>query len=235
MLFGQIRPLLFFLLFPAATLVNAAFNRPARWKLDAIDQTYAGTWCYHPGAISAHAQPCTNTTLNALLDAHTSNKHGAGLSIAYYDIQDSSILGGAGWVGWGIVALPVGLCMSGAIDGTNAYSTTCRFSFADDDHDTPSTHAEECTINRPQLRVADGCYIPPRRSWFRLDDSTSGVLTILGLLIALPGLGFSLYRRCRARRARFRVGLEERQAQLPLVPPSRGGGRRRGQGEARRE
>ena len=227
--------MLFSLLFLAATLANAAFSRQARWKRDSIEQTYSGAWCYHPGAVSAHARPCINATLNALLDVHTNNEYGAGLSIAYYDTQDSSILGGAGWANWGTVASPVGLCMTGAIDGTNAYSTACRFSLANDDHDTSSAHAEECIVSRPQLRVADGCYTPPPRSRFRLDDSTSGILTILGLLIVLPGLGYGIYRKCRARRARLRVKLEEgRMSRLPLASLGRSG-RRRGQGEAPRE
>ena len=234
MLFGQIRLAPFFLLFLAATPTNATFTRLARWKLDTVEQTYAGAWCYRPRAISAHVRPCTNATLNALLDAHTNNEHGAGLSIAYYDPQDSSILGGAGWASWDTVTLPVGLCMTGTVDGTNAYSTICRFSFGDDDHDTRSAHVEECAVNHSQLRVIDGCYTPPRRSRFRLDDSTSGILTIIGLLIALPGLGYGVYRKCRARRARLPVKLEEGQVPLPLAQPGRGG-RRRCQGEARHE
>jgi len=158
MLFGQIRLALLFLLFLAATPVNTTFTYPARWKLDKVEQTYAGTWCYRPGAISAHVRLCTNATLNALLDAHTNNEQGAGLSIAYYDAKDFSILGGAGWAKWGTVVSPVGLCMTGAVDGTNAFNTICRFSFGDNDHDIPSVHAEECVANRSQLRVADGCY-----------------------------------------------------------------------------
>ena len=86
--------------------------------------------------------------------------------------------------------------MSGSVDGlANVYSTTCRFTVTDNDHDIPSAHFEECTVGRPQLRVTDGCYSPPaRRSGFRLSDSASGILTIIGLFIALPSLAFGAYR-----------------------------------------
>jgi len=157
----------------------------------------------------------------ALLDAHINNNIGPGLSIAYYDLNDDSVLGGAGWADWDSVVLPVGVCMSGAVNAlANTYSTTCRFTITDNDHDIPFAHDTECTINRPQLRVVDGCYTPPsRHGRFRLDDSASGILTIIGLIIALPGLAFGAYRWYATRRALAlqEAQLEEGQA-LPLVP-----------------
>jgi len=198
----------------AALPVNAAFTRPARWKLDTVEQTYAGSWCYRPGADAISHGRCSNSTLNVLLNAHIDNNHGAGLSIAYYDPTDGSILGGAGWTNWDIVVLPVGVCLSGQVGGLDdAYTTTCRFTITDDDHDIATSHIGECAVNRPQLRVADGCYTPPpHRPWFRLDDSTSAILAIISLILALPLYG--LYRRYRTRRARRKAGIEDEQALL---------------------
>lgn len=157
-----------------------------------------------------------------LLDAHINNGRGAGISIAFFDIQDASVLGGAGWADWASVALPVGVCLSGQVEGLDdAYTTTCRFTITDNDHNIPSAHALECTISRPQLRVTDGCYTPPpRRPWLRLSDSTSGVLTIIGLIIALPVFG--LYRHYRVRCARQQAKIEPQES-IPLVGCELGG------------
>jgi len=104
-----------------------------------------------------------------------------------------------------------------SLTAPNAYNTIYRISFADDNSDTSSTYAEEYAVNRPRLPVDDGCQCtPPPRSWFRLDDSTSGVLTILGPLIRLPGLEFGVYRKCRTGRMLHHTGLDDVQA-LPLV------------------
>lgn len=144
-----------------------------------------------------------------MLNTHIKNDHGPGLSIAYYDPADGTVLGSAGWTNWDIVALPVGVCLSGQVDGVdNAYTTTCRFTITDDDHDTPSVHTQECAVNCAQLRVADGCYVPPpRRPWFRLDDSTSAFLGIISLILALPLYG--LYRWYRRRYARQQARIED--------------------------
>ena len=64
------------------------------------------------------------------------------------------------------------------------------------------------------MRVTDGyCSSPPRRSWFRLDDSTTSILTIIGLILALPLVGAYS---CWQRRARNGAKIEDQQA-LPLV------------------
>ena len=181
-----------------------------------MEQNYAGSWCYRPGASPTSHGRCSNSTLNMVLIAHLKNDHGAGLSIAYYDLADGSILGGAGWTDWVTVVLPVGVCLSGQVDGVNdAYTTTCRLTMNDDDHDIAASHFGECTVNRAQLRVADGCYTPPTpRPWFRLDESTSAMLAIISLILALPLFG--LYRWYRTRRARQQVSNEDEQAQ-PLM------------------
>jgi len=106
--------------------------------------------------------------------------------------------------------------MSGQVDGVDdAYTMTCRFTMTDDDYDMAASHLGECTVNRAQLRVADGCYTPPTpRPWFRLDESTSAILTVISLILALPLYG--LYRWYRTRRARQQVQNDDEQAQ-PLV------------------
>jgi len=153
-----------------------------------------------------------------MLNTHIKNDHGPGLTIAYYDTADGSALGGPGWADWDTVALPVGVCMSGQVDGVdNAYATICRFTIADNDHDTPASHVGECAVNRAQLRVADGCYTPPpRRSWFRFDDPTNAILAIISLILALPTYGlYRWYRRYRARQ-QARTGNEQAQPLIPL-------------------
>ena len=47
--------------------------------------------------------------------------------------------------------------MSGQISGVNdVYTTTCRFTTTENDHDTPASHLGTSAINRTQLRVGDG-------------------------------------------------------------------------------
>ena len=124
------------------------------------------------------------------------NELGSGLSIAYYDLGDGRVLGGATWSGWRSVGLPIGLCMSGVINGLdNHFRTICRFAIADNDHDSPNAHMQECMMPHAQRRVTDGCYSPPMRHGpFRLDDTASAVISILGLLITIPGMIFGAYR-----------------------------------------
>ena len=189
--------LLVLILFPVVSLAEAAFTHPAHWKLDSIDSTYAGTWCFRPGPNPTFSSACANATLGALLDIHLHNSFGSGLSIAYYDLDDGSVFGGAGWSGWDSVELPVGVCMSGAVNGLdNVFRTICRFAITDNDHDSPDAHAQECVVPRAQLRVTDGCYSPPvRHGPFHLDDTASAIIAILGLLIVIPGMTFGAYRR----------------------------------------
>ena len=203
--------------------MHAAFTHPALWKLNSIQETYAGTWCYHPGSNPTYFLACTNDTLAASLDNHLRNNFGPGLSIAYYDPKDGTALGGAGWANWAAVPLPIVVCMSGRVEGLeNTFSTACRFTVTDNDHELPSSHNEECIVNRSQARVTDGCYTPPsRRPWFRLDDSTSNVLTVIGLIVALPVFG--LCRWYLARRARQQAQMAGGQG-IPLVSVGRGVG-----------
>jgi len=104
----------------------------------------------------------------------------------------------------------------------DAYTTTCRFTTADDDHDIATSHLGECTVNSSQLRVADGYYTPPpRRPWFRLDDSTSAILAVISIILALSLYG--LYSQYRRRCARPQAIIEDEQV-LPLMSPEGGVG-----------
>ena len=140
-------------------------------------------------------QRCQRPALQALLDIHIKNKNGAGLSIAYYDLKDASALGGAEWHGWNNTALPVGLCMSGAVatpsgSGKTRYLTVCRFATCDDDQDLPSAHTDECIIVQPQQYVADGCYSlpslknPAESSFSKMD----ALFTVLGAIASVIGI-----------------------------------------------
>jgi len=76
----------------------------------------------------------------------------------------------------------------------------------------------ECTVGRSQLLVTDGCYsLPTRHTGFRLTDSASGILTIIGLLIALPSLAFGAYRLYYKLRGDPKAPLDDEQVVL-LVP-----------------
>ena len=204
----------------AASLAKAAFTRPALSKLDSIDKTYAGTWCFHPGPNPTSLSACANATLGALLSIHLQNAFGSGLSIAYYDLADGSVLGGSGWSGWDSVEPLVGVCMSGAVNGLdNNFRTICRFAIADNDHDSPDAHAQQCVVPRAQLRVTDGCYSPPARHGpFHLDDTASAIIAILGLLIFIPGMMVGMYRWYLIRRRAQSASTEDQD--VPLVPTS---------------
>jgi len=131
----------------------------------------------------------------ALLDVHINNNFGPRLSIAYHDLEYGIILDGAGWDNWCAVEPPVGVCIPGAVDTfANSHNTTCRFSVINNHHDSYVAHVIECTIGDPRLRVVDGCYsLPPRLARFRLDDFASGILTIIGFIIAMPSILFGAY------------------------------------------
>jgi len=79
---GQIHALFLLLLLITTCPVIAAFTWAAQWKLDTIENTFAGT-CFRPGPDTL-VRECTNATLKALIEVHT--------KIAYYDPKDGSIL-----------------------------------------------------------------------------------------------------------------------------------------------
>ncbi|KAH7108548.1 hypothetical protein BKA62DRAFT_764600 [Auriculariales sp. MPI-PUGE-AT-0066] len=151
--------LIFVLLRP---VVRAAFTRDALFHLDWVRKNPAGPYCFHPNTLPGRSGSCVDPALDALLATHTSPDRGPGISIAYYDLRNLAVLGGADWNGWNMTSGPVGLCLSGAVEGTpDAFLTKCRFASRDDDQDDPTAHARECVSNIPQRRVLDGCYTPP--------------------------------------------------------------------------
>ncbi|KAH7102695.1 hypothetical protein BKA62DRAFT_769549 [Auriculariales sp. MPI-PUGE-AT-0066] len=168
-----------FLLLLATTTVRAAFTHDALFHLDWIRKHNAGSYCFHPGTLPGRSGFCSDVTLDALLDVHTSLDHGPGLSIAYYSLPDLTVLGGAGWSGWNTTSGPVGLCLSGVIEGIpDAYVTKCRFATRDNDQEDPFSHSRECALDVPQKRVVDGCYVPPTMpTGFQLSSSTNSILT----------------------------------------------------------
>ncbi|KAH7063006.1 hypothetical protein BKA62DRAFT_737356 [Auriculariales sp. MPI-PUGE-AT-0066] len=202
--------LLFLLLLTTATtVVRAAFTRDASFRFDWVRKHPSGSFCFHPGSLSSHT-PCTDIVLSALLDAHINNDHGPGLSIMYYSThQQLALLGGVDWSDWNTTSSPVGICQSGVVtDIQDAYLTTCRFATRDDDHNDPFAHARECSLDRPQHRVADGCYSPPAMSLgFQLSNTTTSVLTIFGVVLSalvLPRWVAAALACLRLRRARRR-------------------------------
>ena len=144
---------LFLILLFTNSLAFGSFIRSVLWRLDPIEQTYAGAWCYCPGAISAtRGHRCSDATLTALLKTNIHNSDSAGLSVVYYELVDLSILGGAGWVGWNGTTSPVGVRMSdeaprgGAGNLKGRSLSVCCYSYRDNDHHLPFArkHKPKC-------------------------------------------------------------------------------------------
>jgi len=213
-------------------LVPATVLDPPLQKVDSIVQKDADTWCFRPGD-SLPTQPplaCNNATLSTLMDAHINNTLSSGLSIAYYDLGDASVLGGASWADWNSTALPVGLCMSGAVaDGTVAgqearYVTVCRFTDHDRDHDYNYASAKElqCIAALPQKFVSDGCYDPqlpigPRAAstpW----DAIIIILLIVVMFPVLHSIVYSIWKMRARARARARARTRTRAQEETAIP-----------------
>jgi len=173
---------------------HAAFTRPATWKLNSIEQALSGAWCFIPGANAEPVHECQDSALKQLLDVHTNNMGGAGLSVEYYDLDDNSALGGAAWRGWNTTVLPVGLCMSGSVTPVSEpqYLTICRLSYGDDDHDLPSAHVGQCAVAHPQNLVSDGCYHPPHHGASAV-ARLNVALVVLGAVASIIGIGTFLW------------------------------------------
>ncbi|KAH7092800.1 hypothetical protein BKA62DRAFT_834634 [Auriculariales sp. MPI-PUGE-AT-0066] len=166
---------------------SAAFTRDALYHLDQIRPNPTGTYCFYPRTLPGRLTSCFDHALSALLDIHVNNARGSGLSILYYDTFDFTVLGGAHWKGWNTTRGQVGVCLSGAIEGIDgSYLTICRFAAGDDDHSSPPAQALRCAIDRPQQRVVDGCYAPPRGIYeFKLNGPTEAAFAIVGLALAV--------------------------------------------------
>ncbi|KAH7092798.1 hypothetical protein BKA62DRAFT_722432 [Auriculariales sp. MPI-PUGE-AT-0066] len=183
----RIQYLVIFLFLIITDTTSAAFTREAAYRLDQVRPNSAGTYCFHPRTLPGRIASCMDQSLSMLLDIHVNNKHGPGLSISYYDTQDLSVLGGADWREWNTTSGPVGVCLSGSIEGIEgSYLTFCRYATSDDDHSSRTAQAVKCSIDRPQQRVVDGCYLPPSSPYdFKLSGRTEAALAIVGLAIAI--------------------------------------------------
>ncbi|KAH7096248.1 hypothetical protein BKA62DRAFT_662934 [Auriculariales sp. MPI-PUGE-AT-0066] len=175
---------------------SAAFTRDALYHLDQIRPSPTGTYCFHPRTLPGRLTPCFDQALSSLLDIHVNNARGSGLSILYYDTFDLTVLGGAHWKGWNTTRGQVGVCLSGEIEGIDgSYLTICRFAAGDDDHSSPPAQAVRCAIDRPQQRVVDGCYAPPRGIYeFKLNGPTEAAFAIVGLALAVLTLAWKLFK-----------------------------------------
>jgi len=169
---------------------SAAFSREARHTFDRIVQNWAGTWCFRPGPNHQPPPPCDDPVLHSALKTHTRNSRGPGQSIAYYDKTTGSWMGGALFNRWNETTLPAVVCLSGPVqDVSDAFLTQCRYTWGDDDHDSSKSHKRECALDHAQQHVSDGCYVPPLVYTFHIDAEKTAIITVVGLILAVLGLG----------------------------------------------
>jgi len=138
----------------------ARFTKTTCWtgqKTYCIQQNAAGAWCLIPDASrDVVATTCTGTSgitnpnFATVLEVHLAQ----GLSIAYYNGIDNSLLGGANY---SIPSNPgvTRLCASGQ-SGDGNYQTICVNAVADNTFGGGAY----CQVIRAQKNVTDGCYSP---------------------------------------------------------------------------
>ena len=147
------------LVFSALQTSFALFNQPTRWYDVSVQKNSQGTWCYVPVADAVRTVACTSTSgytssnFASVLDVHLNQ----GLSIAYYNGVDNTLLGGANY------SLPVGanmpiirLCVSGLAGDGYYYETICTNAVADN----VLANSPYCQVALGQKAVTDGCYEP---------------------------------------------------------------------------
>ena len=148
-MFVNIRML--FVIFWTLVAVQGRFNLETCWGKDCIKQNGEGTWCYFPPAGETRATVCSSggVDFTTVLGVHRRQ----GLSIAYYNGVDNTLLGGADWP---LPANPgvVRLCVSGAT-GAGTYQTLCVNAVADN----TLSNSPYCQVALGQDNVTDGCYI----------------------------------------------------------------------------
>lgn len=148
-MFVNIRML--FVIFSTLVAVQGRFNLETCWGKDCIKQNGEGTWCYFPPAGETRATVCSSggVDFTTVLGVHRRQ----GLSIAYYNGVDNTLLGGADWP---LPANPgvVRLCVSGAT-GAGTYQTLCVNAVADN----TLSNSPYCQVALGQDNVTDGCYI----------------------------------------------------------------------------
>ena len=131
-------------------VVRARFNLETCSGKDCIMQNGEGTWCYFPALGETRATVCDggDVDFTRVLGVHSRQ----GLSIAYYNGVDNTLLGGADWP---LPANPgvVRLCVSGAT-GAGTYQTLCVNAVADNN----LSNSPYCRVAVGQDNVTDGCY-----------------------------------------------------------------------------
>ena len=136
----------------------AMFSQTTRWDGVSVQKNSQGTWCYLPTAgYPVRTVACTGTSSDfaSVLDVHLKQ----GLSIAYYNAIDNTLLGGANY------SLPVGanmpiirLCASGLGGDGYYYETICTNAAADN----VLANYPYCQVALGQKAVTDGCYDPSK-------------------------------------------------------------------------
>ena len=138
--------------------IHARFTKTTCWiglNTACIQQNAAGAWCFIPNAAEGQPATCTgnnkfaNADFATVLEVHLAQ----GLSVAYYNGIDNSLLGGADY---DIPSNPgvIRLCASGqAGDGSDL--TICVNALADNTFGGPN-----CQVLLGQKNVTDGCYSP---------------------------------------------------------------------------
>ncbi|KAF8803099.1 hypothetical protein BYT27DRAFT_6743459 [Phlegmacium glaucopus] len=145
---------LLFLSLPLS-LVGGRFTQPACVFGACVQQDSTGRWCYIPNPGITAAINCTggtgaDSTMIAVMDVHFQQ----GLSIAYYNGVDNTLLGGADFsvpTSDGIIRL----CVSGKA-GDGSFQTLCD----DVAGDNTLQGAPYCFVALGQAVVSDGCYVP---------------------------------------------------------------------------
>ena len=140
--------------------IYARFTRTTCWtnqNTACIQQNAAGAWCYVPNVYDGQVgTSCTGTShftatdFATVLEVHLAQ----GLSVAYYNGIDNSLLGGSDY---SIPSNPgvIRLCASGQ-DGDGSDQTICVNALADNTF----AGSPYCNVMSGQKNVTDGCYSP---------------------------------------------------------------------------
>ena len=103
--------------------------------------------------------------------------------------------------------------------GKGHYLSVCRYSYRDDDHDSPLAHEHECFAPAPQKFVGDGCYRTPAAGPMLAEGPAALALAILGAIasvIAIWGAAWAMGRFLHKRKMRRAVQVEAGD-DIPLV------------------
>ena len=133
--------------------IHARFTKTTCWyglSTSCIQQNAGGAWCWIPNVSpQLEATSCTGD-FATVLEVHVAQ----GLSVAYYNGIDNSLLGGSNYP---IPSNPgvIRLCVSGQSGDRTDY-TLCQNAVADNSFGGDPN----CEVIRGQKNVTDGCYSP---------------------------------------------------------------------------